>query len=114
MLLAALLIGCGAQTARPLPTAEFPERCRGVAVEATLAGDAGDPRIAWLVHDSGDETPLLWPSGWSARFAPSLEVLDDRGVVRMRSGDRFASVCLKGGADDPSSVMMVEGLLASP
>ena len=43
-----------------------------------------------------------------------LEILDDRGRVRMRAGDHVSNACLKGTSDDPSSVMMVEGLLASP
>jgi hypothetical protein len=114
LLLALLVSGCRSETGNPLPAAEFPARCRGLGVEATLEGDEADPRVAWLVHESGDETRLVWPPGWSARFAPSLEILDDRGRVRMRAGDHVSNACLKGTSDDPSSVMMVEGLVLGP
>jgi hypothetical protein len=94
----------------PLPVAGFPDRCRGVGVEATLGGDPSDPRVTWLVSADGSQTPLVWPSGWTGRFTPSLEVLDAKGTVRYRQGDAVSAACLAGPAEHPASLLMIEGL----
>jgi hypothetical protein len=107
------LVAVGCSTQRPLPVTRFPDVCRGVGLEATLAGSPSDARVTWLLHGGGAETPLVWPRGWSARFSPSLEVLDEQGRVRLRGGDRIGGGCLKGPPGDPGSVMMVEGLAGS-
>ena len=100
----------GCSQSRPLPVARSPQLCRGVGVDAALTGDASDARVTWLVFTSGHEIPLVWPPGWAARFAPSLEVLDPGGTVRLRAGDAVSGVCQKGPVDAPGSLMMIEGL----
>lgn len=96
----------------PLPVADAPNRCRGIGFEAIIFGDEADPRLAWLVARTGREFLLVWPPGWSARFDPKLEVLDQGGRVRLRQGDRIQGVCPKGpGAlEDPGKAVMIDGL----
>jgi|tagenome__1003787_1003787.scaffolds.fasta_scaffold19121854_2 hypothetical protein len=110
-LLAIVLNGC--TTERPLPAAEFADRCRGVATDAVLAGSANDRRVTWLQTPEGGQMSLVWPAGWTARFSPDLQVLDVGGVVRMRAGDRVSGICFKGSAADPSQVVMIDGLLGN-
>jgi hypothetical protein len=113
-----LSAGCGMDETPPvaieriLPAAGFPDRCRGVGLEAVLMGDPFDPRVTWLNRAGGGETPLVWPPGWLARFSPSMEVVDSNGVVRLRQGQSITGACLKGPAEAPGSLMMIEGLLA--
>jgi len=59
---------------------------------------------------AGKETPLVWPPRWTARFTPSLEVLNDRGSVRFRAGDQITSICPEGKLDDPASVAMIDSV----
>jgi hypothetical protein len=68
-LLAGLIVaGCAIQ--KPLPAVVDSISCRGAGIEATLRGDASDPRIAWLQDDAGNDISLVWPPGWTARFSP--------------------------------------------
>jgi hypothetical protein len=93
----------------PLPLAPEPNACRGIGLDATLAGSATDERVTWLVRaESGVETPLVWPPEWQARFAPSLEVVDPRGIVRFRQGDHFTAACVKGPPEALHSVLMLD------
>ena len=72
------------------------QACAGVGTEAVLAGDANDPRVAWLVS-SGKRVDVVFPFGFRARFAPNLEVLNDSGVVVARAGDRIDGGCVTAG-----------------
>lgn len=98
--------GCASKTV-PLPTLESDNGgCRDVGLDATLAGDAHDPRVAWLLIQ-GKRADIIWPPGFSARFTPELEVLDHTGKVVFRSGDRISGACVVG----PSEAIPVRFLI---
>jgi hypothetical protein len=65
--------------------------------DATLHGSAGDPRVAWIALKGFGERQALFPTGFTARFDPSFEVLDASGTVVFREGDRITAAC--GGPD---------------
>jgi len=92
----ALLVGaCG--TARPLPTVAADRGiCRGVGLEAQISGDPRDPRAIWLTGRDGGRMEALWPPGYSVRFTPGAEVLDERGRVVYRAGDQVDGGCTTG------------------
>jgi hypothetical protein len=79
-----------------LPTIDA-QACAGVGTEAVLAGDANDPRVAWLL-ESGARVDVVFPPGFSARFTPALEVLNASGAVVARAGDRIDGYCVTAGA----------------
>ena len=67
--------------------------CFGLAISnATLRGDPADPRVTWLEFPHG-RTEIVWPRGYSARFVPRLEVLNERGQVAIRGGDSVGAAC---------------------
>lgn len=73
--------------------------CPGVGLEGVrIAGDPSDPRLVWLEDERGDIHPseLRWPVGYTARFTPDLEVLDERGFVVWREGDQPTGACVAG------------------
>ena len=91
--LAALLAAC--TTTRPLPTlASYNGGYRGIGIDAVLAGDPNDPRVAWLEWNGRRD--IVWPPGFTARFAPNLQVLDGSGTVVFRAGDRISGGCAIG------------------
>ena len=92
----------------PLPVTEFSNDCRGVGLDATLTGSPNDARLTWLVTDREGRIELVWPRGYTARFAPKLEVINESGLVVFREGDAINGGCVKGPADDPSQVLMIE------
>ncbi len=84
--------------ALPLPPGT-PLGCAGVGLTSVLHGDPGDPRLAWLTPFEGvGRTDVVWPIGYSARFAPALEVLDETGRVVLREGDFVDGACGVDGA----------------
>jgi hypothetical protein len=91
-----LLIGCEQPSDPPtleLPTTEF-EVCAGYGLSAVLGGDPADPDIAWLEgYLSGERMSVAWPTGFTARFAPELEVMDPTGRVVLREGDYVNGSC---------------------
>ena len=89
-----------------LPVAALQVACRGVGLEARLAGSPVDPRIAWL--EPGGHR-LVWPAGFMARFTPTLEILDPDGQLVLEEGEAVSGACLMGSADDPGRIMMIEG-----
>lgn len=102
-----VLVACNAAPS-PAPTGEpgtfaLPtldtrafQACAGVGTEAALAGDANDPRVAWLVS-GGKRVDVVFPYGSRARFVPGLEVVNASGVVVARGGDRIDGGCVTGG-----------------
>ncbi len=53
----------------------------------------------WLQPDPGarvspEPIALIWPPGFTARFAPQLEVIDPIGQIVMREGDPLGGSCL--------------------
>jgi hypothetical protein len=70
------------------------KECAGFGLsDATLHGAADDPRIAWVARAGRDDQPAIFPSGYTARFAPTLEVLTPDGAVAFREGDAIVDVC---------------------
>ena len=51
----------------------------GTVGDFRLHGAANDPRLTWMIAPDGRRMELAWPAGFSARFTPNLEVLDDHG-----------------------------------
>lgn len=71
--------------------------CLGVGLDPVyLQGDPADPRIAWLETSSGRRSETIWEAGFTARFAPDLEVLDASGQVVYRAGDLIEEYCAVG------------------
>lgn len=100
------LAGCAVQTVTPSPAATrlqpastLPTAavggCVGVALTAVLRGDAADPNLAWIEQfpEGGDRQDVVWPEGFSARFTPTLEILDSTGHVVLRDGDFIEGTC---------------------
>jgi hypothetical protein len=93
----------GAVVTRALPTLPgppvmgAPQACAGVGLAAVLHGDPSDQRVAWLENlVDGSRLDVLWPAGYRARFAPSLEVLDASGATVAREGDAIEGACVVG------------------
>jgi hypothetical protein len=109
LLLVATLLLAACTTTRPLPTlSSYNGACRGIGLlDATLVGDAGDPRVAWLEMRGDGRHEIVWPPGFSARFTPDLEVLDASGKVAFRAGDKISGGCTAGPNDDPGSVLLI-------
>jgi hypothetical protein len=83
-----------------LPTTNWLESpdgiCAGVGLSVVLHGSPNDPRIARLESNvRGDlrRTEILWPAGYRARFSPSLEILNESGIVVLREGDAITAGC---------------------
>ena len=91
-----------------LPTLQWDTgACRGVGLEATLVGDPADPRIVWLTDAEGRRRDLIWPPGYTARFAPELQVIDRSGTVVFVGGERIDGGCTAGGVDDPGNLLLI-------
>jgi hypothetical protein len=80
--------------------------CRGVGLDATLAGAADDPRVAWLVAAGGGQADIIWPPGFTARFDPELEILNQSGAVVYKAGDKITSGCAAP-ADSRGQVLVI-------
>ena len=98
MILAVTLVACAAT--HPLPTIEL-TLCRGVGLDGVLRGDVKDPRLGWAEVTSNRSgivrrRELVWPIGYTARFAPELEVLDASGRVAFAAGDVIDGGCVTG------------------
>ena len=57
-----------------------------------LTGSPGDPRVVWLLR-LGTQYRLAWPVGYSARFTPKLELMNENDVVVGREGDVALGGC---------------------
>ncbi|HJP89081.1 MAG TPA: hypothetical protein VJ850_08615 [Candidatus Limnocylindrales bacterium] len=69
--------------------------CGGVGFVGNfvLRGSAADPRQAWVIQPDGRRMELVWPAGYSARFTPQLEVLDETSQVVAREGSIATGGC---------------------
>jgi hypothetical protein len=78
---------------------ETPHACAGVGADAIPRGSPADQRCAWLEDKAtGARSELVWPTGFVARFAPNLEVLDAAGRVAYSGGDPIKGLCVTAGA----------------
>jgi hypothetical protein len=77
--------------------------CSSTLTPSVLRGNAADPRKAWLVGYDGKRIELIWPEGYTARYAPSLEVLDPTGHAVLEAGDFVDGTC---GIGDPGGQLM--------
>lgn len=93
---------------QPLPTVDLPPACRGIGIEGRLVGLPSDPRLAFLLTDQGLRIDLVWPPGYTARFAPELEVLSDAGAVMFRHGDRPRGGCIFWSPDGTEAVILIQ------
>ena len=93
----AIVAGCGLAPSVELPTlAGYNGACRDVAVNGHVTGDPADARVAWLVEDPGGRRDIVWPPGYTARFTPTLEIVDEKGDVVFRDGDSVRGGCVTG------------------
>ena len=69
--------------------------CAGVGLNAVLRGSPTDARVAWLENPTANPVRMdvAWPAGYHARFAPSIEILDQNGSVVLRDGDHVNGAC---------------------
>lgn len=98
-------------TVKALPVTTFVAVCRGIGLDpaTVLRGSVDDPRSVWLELPDGRRRELVWPPLWFARFrTSSFEVLDPGEQVRFREGDRVQAACVKGPADDPGSILLID------
>lgn len=51
-----------------------------------LAGDPTKTPAVWGIGSTGARFPITWPAGFTARFTPSLEILDPSGTVVATGG----------------------------
>jgi hypothetical protein len=71
--------------------------CAGVGLDdAFLRGDPNAPgEKVWVEPigpGAGGPRLVTWPTGFRARFAPRLELIDASGLVVAREGDRLTGV----------------------
>lgn len=109
----ALAVGCGQMV--QLPTiASDGSACRGVGLDGVLRGSADDPRVAWLdsnVLGSAKRIEVVFPAGFSARFGPSLQILDGDGRVVALAGDTITGGCVTG--PDAAGPILILGVGSS-
>lgn len=77
--------------------------CAGVGFigEYRLHGSFADSRLVWMTDPHGSRIELAWPNGYSARFSPKLELLDERS--RLVGGE---GSLISGGCDTPQPGVM--------
>jgi hypothetical protein len=58
-------------------------------VAGILEGQAGAREPVWLRADDGRHLSVVWPEGFTLRFAPDAAIYTDRGTLVGRAGDRI-------------------------
>jgi hypothetical protein len=88
----------------PLPTVFVVEGqpCVFLSFEGVLRGDPEADRVAWL-DLRNDRWEVVWPSGYRARFAPQLQILDPGRRVVIEEGGAVTSACA---VADPDTVLL--------
>ena len=56
-------------------------------VEGTLEGQAGAHEPIWLQDPNGTHLSVVWPEGFTVRFAPGAELFSDKGYAVAYAGD---------------------------
>lgn len=77
------------------PVNGIPVACGGVGYEGEfrLHGSPTEPRVVWMTFPDGTRRELAWPLGYSARFTPELELLDETGLVVAREDSVVTGGC---------------------
>jgi hypothetical protein len=113
LVVALVLAGCGwLSSPAPTPSGVFALRtvdvtggvcasehcaCAGVGLtNTTIEGSPTDPRVVWLSSPGGPDRPVVFPTGFTARFAPTLEVLNASGQVAFVAGQQITGGCVGG------------------
>jgi hypothetical protein len=104
-----VVAGALASSPPPAPVVQLPTATQaaasGACPQAGMSGVTlrGDPtntsRPVWVETWTGQPRTILWPYGFSARFNPALELLNEQGDVVAREGDVLQ---LTGGQVDPA------------
>lgn len=58
-------------------------------VAGILDGQAGAREPVWLRAEDGRHLSVVWPAGFTLRFAPDAAIYTDRGTLVGRAGDRI-------------------------
>lgn len=82
----------------------------GFVGDFRIRGARDDPRLTWMQRPDGSRQDVAWPVGFSARFTPKLELLDEHGAVFAREGTHVDGGC----ATAEAGVMAVEFLSPAP
>jgi hypothetical protein len=98
----------------PLATAQVSgpnTPCAGVALAVVLRGSPLDPHLAWIEQfpHGGGRQEVIWPVGFSPRFSPQLEILDESGRPVIREGDFVEGACV---SPQPGTLLLAPPLLA--
>lgn len=118
VLLAACTAAPTPPSTQPLPLPTDPRwivgsDCLGTGTDAVIHGSPADPRLTWVTSSEGTRTEIVWPVGYTARFVPALEVLDQDGKVVAREGDHLTGWCRT--TDTPvGKPMAVQGADVAP
>lgn len=56
-------------------------------VEGILDGQAGAKDPVWLVNQTGARISVVWPEGFTVRFTPRVELLNEKGAIVATGGD---------------------------
>lgn len=68
-----------------------PVGCDAIGIGPVVGTLEGDPEEStdpvWLAGPSGQRLSIVWPEGFTARFTPSVELLDERGTLVASAGD---------------------------
>jgi hypothetical protein len=76
-----------------------------VGTDVVIHDSASDPRLTWVTAPGRDRRfEIVWPMGYSARFVPSLEVLDATGAVVAREGDHLGGWCRTPSTPDDAAI----------
>jgi hypothetical protein len=76
-----------------------------------LRGDESDPHLAWIEQfpSGGGRREVVWPAGFSARFDPQLEIVDQNGRGVIQEGDFVEGSC---GSPQPGTLLLMPPFLA--
>jgi len=66
-----------------------PAFARTNPVTGVLDGQAGAHEPVWLRADDGRHLSVVWPEGFTLRFAPDAAIYTDRRTLVGRAGDRI-------------------------
>ena len=58
-------------------------------VAGILEGQAGAREPGWLRADDGRHGSVVWPAGFTVRFAPDVAIYTEKGGLVGRAGDRI-------------------------